>query len=102
MKLFDKNFEKLHNDERLERYGIQINIIGRIWMFPKNVQEKMNKIMKKTKNNSNFIINFAMAYGGQQEVVDAAKKIAEKVKEGSLKIEDINEETFSIRFVVNT
>ena len=33
----------------------------------------------KTKAHKQFIVNFAMAYGGQSEIVDATKKIAEQV-----------------------
>ena len=35
-----------------------------------------------------------MAYGGQSEIVDATKRIAQKVKEGKLNIDEINEELF--------
>ena len=52
-------------------------------------------LLKNFKNNSKFIVNFAIAYGGRQEVVDAAIKIAEQVKSGELDILKINEETFS-------
>jgi len=42
-----------------------------------------------TKNYDNYFLNIALAYGGQNELVDAVKKIGEKIKEGDLKIEDI-------------
>ncbi|MAG07982.1 di-trans,poly-cis-decaprenylcistransferase [Candidatus Woesearchaeota archaeon] len=95
MKLFKDNFDKLKDDKRIYENEIRINILGRIWMFPKDVQEKMQQIMEKTKNHKKYTVNFAMAYGGRSEVVDAAKKIAEKVKEGKLDINQINEDTFS-------
>jgi tritrans,polycis-undecaprenyl-diphosphate synthase [geranylgeranyl-diphosphate specific] len=95
MKIFKDNFDKLIDDKRLEENKIRINIIGRIYMFPKDVQERLNRIMEQTKNNNNYIINFAMAYGGREEVIDATKKVAEQIKDGTLNIEDINEETFS-------
>ena len=94
MDIFRKEFDKLRDDERLMKEGIRINIIGRTWMFAKDIQEKINAIIEKTKNNTNFIINFAMAYGGRTEIIDATKKIAEAVKNGSLDVNDINEEVF--------
>ena len=51
--------------------------------------------MDITKNNSKYVVNFAMAYGGQEEIVDAARKIAEQVKEGKLDVDSINTELFS-------
>ena len=94
MDLFRKELPRLLKDERIHESKIRVNFIGRIWMFPKDIQEMMHNVMDKTKNYSNSQINFAMAYGGRTEVVDAAKKIAEKVKNGKLDIEQINEEIF--------
>ncbi|MEM5783360.1 MAG: polyprenyl diphosphate synthase, partial [Candidatus Aenigmatarchaeota archaeon] len=44
------------------------------------------------KNYSNYILNFAIAYGGQEEITDAVKKVSEDVKSGKIEIKDINEE----------
>ena len=63
-------------------------------MFPEDLQELFKKLMKKTKDNNKFIINFAMAYGGRAEIIDATRKIAKQIKEGKLDINKINEETF--------
>jgi undecaprenyl diphosphate synthase len=63
-------------------------------MFPKNLQESAINLMKKTEKNNSIIVNFAMGYGGCEEIIDATKKIAEKVRKGELKPEDIDEEMF--------
>lgn len=55
----------------------------------------MRDLMDSTKNYSNFIVNFAMAYSGRAEIIDATKKIAKQIKEGKLNIEEINEQVFS-------
>ncbi len=94
MKIFKESFEKIKVDPRLKENSIKVNFIGRIEMFPSDVTKAMRELEKKTKNNSAHIINFAMAYGGQDEIVEAAKKIAQKVKEGKLDIKKINKETF--------
>jgi tritrans,polycis-undecaprenyl-diphosphate synthase [geranylgeranyl-diphosphate specific] len=94
MKIFASNFDRVKEDKRIYENKIKINVIGRLWMFPENIQKRMYDIMEATKDHNQYIINFAMAYGGQEEVVDAAIKIAEKVKSGEINIEDINEEVF--------
>jgi len=94
MEVFAENFDNLKNDPRINENGIRINVIGRISMFPKHIQDKMYEIMELTKNNDKHIINFAMAYGGQEEVIDATIKIAQKIKEGTLDVKDINKEVF--------
>ena len=93
MNLFRKEFERLKDDPRIK--DIKINFIGRIWMFPKDIQNIMYYLMNKTKNNNKFILNFAMAYGGRAEVIDAIKKLAKDIKNNKVNINKINEETFS-------
>ena len=93
--LFKREFKRISTDSRINEQGIKINFIGRTWMFDDELQEILSKLSDKTKNNSKLIVNFAMAYGGRQEVIDATKKIAEQVKSGKLKIEKINEAVFS-------
>ena len=102
MEVFDQNFDQIKSDKRIYDNKIKINIIGRIWMFPKKIQEKMQKIMDLTKDHDRYIINFAMAYGGREEVIDATKKIAEKVKSGELNINDINESVFENNLYLNS
>lgn len=95
MELFLKEFEKLKQDDsKVHNNKIRINFIGRIHMFPELVQKAMNDLMDLTKDYSDFILNFAMAYGGRAEIIDATKKIAQQVKEGKLNIDEINEEVF--------
>ena len=53
----------------------------------------MEYVTEKTKNNTKGILNICLNYGGQQEIVDATKKISESVANGLLNIEDINEQT---------
>ena len=94
MDLFKKEFKRLSKDPKLQEKEIKINFIGRLWMLDEELQQILKGISNKTKNNSKFTVNFAIAYGGRQEVVDATIKIAEQVKSGELDISKINEETF--------
>ena len=95
MKLFEAELGDLLKSDELEKNQIRINIIGRLWMFPKSLQEKMHAIMEKTRTYDQYTANFAMAYGGRAEVVDAARKISQQIKDGTLDVAQVNEETFS-------
>jgi tritrans,polycis-undecaprenyl-diphosphate synthase [geranylgeranyl-diphosphate specific] len=95
MNIFRENLTKLKTDPRVDRMQLRVNVIGRIWMFPHDIQVLMNEIMSLTSHHAGSILNLAMAYGGREEVIDAARKIAEQVKNGSLQIDQINDETFS-------
>ncbi len=94
MNLFREEFTRLKDDPRWKN-EIKINFIGRIWMFPQNIQKIMKDLMEMTKNNNKYIINFAMAYSGRAEIIDATKKIANLVKKGLIDIDDINDKIFS-------
>ncbi|MHA1504649.1 MAG: polyprenyl diphosphate synthase, partial [Candidatus Heimdallarchaeota archaeon] len=52
-------------------------------------------IEEKTKDHNNFRLNVAVSYGGRAEIVDAVKKIVEKVQNKELEISKINEEIIS-------
>lgn len=95
LNLFRNEFTKILSDERIDKNEVRINFIGRLWMLPADLQDIMQKIMKKTEKYGKHIVNFAMAYGGRAEIIDAAKRIAEKVKEGKIDLDKINEEVFS-------
>ncbi|MBU0756443.1 MAG: di-trans,poly-cis-decaprenylcistransferase [Nanoarchaeota archaeon] len=102
MKLFAESFMKANDDERIHKYKIRINVIGRLWLFPKEIQDMMKAIMERTKDYTDHIINFAIGYGGREEVIDAVKKIAQEVKDGKLDIDAINEESFSRNLYIDS
>src|SRR3989344_2943835 len=91
MKLFEKAFNDLEEDKEKIK-DMQVRFVGKIEKFPEKLQKSMHSLMEKTENNKPFKLNFAMAYSGRTEIIDATKKIAEAVKNNSLKIEEINEE----------
>jgi len=49
MKLFEKEGNRVLKDKRIHENRVRINFIGRIYMFPKNVQEMMYNLMEATK-----------------------------------------------------
>ncbi|WP_423792702.1 polyprenyl diphosphate synthase [Methanocaldococcus indicus] len=93
MKLFKEKFYEIADDKDIHKYKVRVKAIGRIHLLPKDVQEAIKYAEERTKNYNNFYVNIAIAYGGQQEIVDAVRKIAEKVKKGELNPEDIDKET---------
>jgi len=78
--------------ERTSSNNIRIRVIGEKENISKDLQEGIDKLVEKTKNNTGMVLNIAFNYGGRAELVHAVKEIASKVKLGNLNIEDINEE----------
>ena len=64
-------------------------------MAPQETQDIINKAIDKTSHNTGLILCFAFIYGGRDEIVWAAKKIAQKVKNDELSIDNIDENIFN-------
>lgn len=80
---------------RMDTENIKIRVIGEKENIPEDIRPKIDKLVEKTKNNTGLTLNIAFNYGGRAELVHATKMIAEKVKNGELSLEDINENTIS-------
>lgn len=91
MNLFVEGSKRLLKDSRLDDQNIRIRFIGRRELFSKEIQTLMAELEERTKNNKGHFLNFAMAYGGREELVDAFKEIAAAVKAGKILPEDIDE-----------
>ncbi|MDL2253424.1 di-trans,poly-cis-decaprenylcistransferase [Ruminococcaceae bacterium OttesenSCG-928-I18] len=60
-------------------------------------REMMADIEQKTARREGMILNVAVNYGGRQEIVRAARRLADEVKEGRLSADEIDEDTFEAR-----
>jgi len=80
---------------RMDTENIRIRVIGEKENIPNDIMPKIEKLVEKTKNNTGLTLNIAFNYGGRAELVHATKIIAEKVKNGEITLEDINENTIS-------
>ena len=87
--------------EELHRQNIRISFIGSRERLSKNIIALIEEAEEKTRDNTKLRLTLALNYGGQEEIVNAAKNIAEKVKDGRLDVDDINEDTFSDNLYTN-
>ncbi|MBI5125504.1 MAG: isoprenyl transferase [Planctomycetes bacterium] len=75
--------------------NIRFAVIGRIEGLPEDVQKEIATEIELSKNNTGMVLCLALNYGGRTEIVDAARRLAQKVQEGKLRPEDINEATLT-------
>ena len=90
--LIHQRLEKLYNDPRLHKNKMRVKAIGTIELLPESIKDVLKRLDEVTKTYENHFLNIAIAYGGQNELVDAVKKIANKIKSGELDTEKINKE----------
>lgn len=71
--------------------NIRLNAIGCLTNLPSKAQKELEEVITKTSHNSHMTLTLALSYGAREEMVQAVKKIAEKVKNKQLDIDKINE-----------
>ena len=76
VKYFNTKFEKIN------KKGIKVVISGRKTNLRDDVVNAINSIEEKTKDNKEGILNICLNYGGQEEIIDGAIRLAEDIKNG--------------------
>ncbi|OPX64947.1 MULTISPECIES: polyprenyl diphosphate synthase [unclassified Methanoregula] len=85
--LFDLFKEKLNQvvqDERLKKYRIRIQMVGDRSLLPDDLRKAVDDAENLTRDHDGFFLNIALAYGGRNEIVLAAREILTEVAAGRL------------------
>ena len=91
MDLFVKNFKRIVNHEKIHRNKVRVKVVGRIDLLPDDVREAIKEAEDATKDYHDRLFNLAIGYDGRLEIVDAVKKIYQKIEAGELSIDDVDE-----------
>jgi tritrans,polycis-undecaprenyl-diphosphate synthase [geranylgeranyl-diphosphate specific] len=94
MRIAEEEFSKILADERIHRNKVHVKVIGRLNLLPESLQKIIMDAERATQSYSNHFLNFAFAYSGRAEIVDAARKIATEVNEGTLDPAQVDEKLF--------
>lgn len=84
-------------DEIFMKNNVRFRVIGDMARLPKEVQAKLEETMEHTANNSAMTMVVALSYSSRWEITDTMRHLAEEVKDGLLRPEDITEESISQR-----
>jgi tritrans,polycis-undecaprenyl-diphosphate synthase [geranylgeranyl-diphosphate specific] len=90
--LINERLQKLYDDPRIHKNRMKVKAIGSVELLPDFLRDILNKLEEDTKDYDNHYLNIAIAYGGQNELVDAIKKIGSKIKDGSLDVNQIDKD----------
>lgn len=88
--LFREKFLRVVEDERVRRYRIRVQMVGDRALLPDGLRAAVDSAEEATKNNAGFHLNIALAYGGRNEIVLAAREILEAVAQGQVRPGDID------------
>lgn len=89
MKLLVSSLKK--EIKTLHENNIKLNAIGNLEMLPKSVQSQLLEVIDKTKSNTRMTLTLALNYGSREEIMQATRAIADKVKNNIISIGDIDE-----------
>lgn len=88
-----KMFLDKYLPELIEK-NVKVNVIGELSVLPPHTLQAVHQAMEKTKDNTGLLLNFALNYGGRNEIVKAVKQMVDDVANGKVAKEDITEELF--------
>ena len=78
-------------EETFMKNNISFRIIGDVDKLPKEVLDRLNKCIERTSSNTGMCLILALSYSSKWEITHAVKKIASKVKEGTISIDEITD-----------
>ena len=81
--------------DELDAKNVRILILGDKGRLPEKQREVLKEAEKRTEKNTGLRLNIAVNYGSRAEIVKAVQEIAVKVKNGTFRAEEINEQTVS-------
>ena len=81
--------------DELDRKNVRILILGDKGRLPEKQRQVLQEAERRTADNTGLRLNIAVNYGGRDELVRAVREISQLVAGGSLRAEDICEQTIS-------
>lgn len=87
----------VHEREELRANGIELDAIGDLARLPPRVRRLLAEVASATRGLDGMRLTLALAYGGRDEIVRAARKLAAEVAAGRLWPEQIDERLLALR-----
>ncbi|MBQ9035063.1 MAG: di-trans,poly-cis-decaprenylcistransferase [Alphaproteobacteria bacterium] len=81
--------------KELQENNARIVFIGERQMLAEDIRTKMSEIERQTVNNTDVTLCVALSYGGRQEIAAAARCLAQKVQNGEISVQNIDEKMFA-------
>lgn len=75
----------------LQNNNIRLNSIGNLENLPTGVRKELLDVIDKTKENTRMTLTLALSYGSREEIINAVRKISDKVKNNIISSTDIDE-----------
>ena len=84
-----------HEIKTLNKNNIKLKTIGDLSQLPERSRKALLEGIEQTKNNTRMTLVLALNYSSRLEIVNAARQIAEKVAQGLIQPDQVNEALFT-------
>ncbi len=78
--------------KKMMKNGIRLLAIGNLRRLPREVQAALRQTIEDTRQNTGMTVILAVSYGAREEIAEAARAIARKVRRGDIDPEDVGQE----------
>ena len=82
-------------EEIFLKNNIRFSVIGEMDKLPERVRKRFQKCMERTAGNTKMTFVLAISYSAKWEITEAVRKIASKVQNGEMQLQDIDDKTIS-------
>lgn len=95
MELLDRFLAEKAKD--LKKQNIRLQAIGQLDRLPEKTRKRLEKIIAETAGHTALTLVLALSYGAREEIVSAARSLADDVSSGKLQADNIDSELFASR-----
>lgn len=88
-------------EETFMKNNISFRIIGDTERLPEDVLNRLNKCIERTSHNTGMCLTLALSYSSRWELTEAVKKIATKVQNKEISVNDIYDITIDEHLATN-
>lgn len=79
----------------LHKNGIRVQVIGDLERLPDDIRALIAEGERQTLANDKLIVTMAISYGGRNEIVQAARRLAAAVAEGRMEPSEVDHASFT-------
>lgn len=90
-RILERELRRLLTDRRTYEREVRVRLVGKRSLLPEKLLKLVEEVERATMSHNKRFLNIAVAYGGRQELIDATKRIVEKVLKGELMPSQIDE-----------
>ena len=80
--------------DKMMKHEIRLIAVGSLRRLPPAVREALRAAVASTRNNTGMTVVLAVSYGGRDEITDAVRRLARKVKKGTIEPDAITQDVF--------